>query len=504
MSLALTHSRCQDGIHALPVSVESHLSGGLPAFAIVGLPETAVRESRERVRSALLNSGFEFPNRRITVNLAPADIRKDGTRFDLAIALGILAASGQAPAAPLEGCEFLAELALDGTLRPVGAALPAALAARDAGRDLVVCGADAHEAALVRGARIRVAASLGEVCRHAAGDAPLPCIEGAPPPAPAGDQPDLGDVVGQFRARRALEIAAAGEHNLLLIGPPGTGKTMLASRLPGLLPPLSEAQALESASVHAAAGVPIDAARWGLRPFRAPHHGCSSAAIVGGGRTPRPGEISLAHHGVLFLDELPEFERRALEALREPLESGAVTVARAARVARFPARFLLVAAMNPCPCGFDGDEKIPCRCTGERVERYRSRISGPLSERIDLHVEVPRQPAGDFSNANAPGESSRDVRDRVSAVRARQIERQGTPNGRLDLRGVQRECTLSPDARRLLRMIAERLALSARGCHKVLKLARTIADMEDEACIGEAHVAEAAGFRTLDRARTSS
>lgn len=504
MSLALTHSRCQDGTHALPVSVETHLSGGLPAFTIVGLPETAVRESRERVRSALLNSGFEFPRQRITVNLAPADIPKEGTRFDLAIALGILAASGQVRHEALDGCEFLAELALDGHLRPTGAALAAAVAARDAGRELVLCAADAGEAGLVEHAALRTAVTLIEVCRHANGEAVLPLLRGAPPPPRGEDLPDLADVVGQFRARRALEIAAAGEHNVLFIGPPGTGKTLLATRLPSLLPPLNEAEALECAALRAAAGLPIDPGSWGLRPFRAPHHAASAAAIVGGSRLPRPGEVSLAHHGVLFLDELPEFERRALEALREPLESGRVTVARAARVTSFPARFQLVAAMNPCPCGFDGDERVACRCTPERIERYRARVSGPLGERIDLHVEVPRQPASLTLHASAPGEASAPVRARVVAVRALQLARQGRPNGRLEHRDLGRVCRLSPSGERLITMLADRLALSARGCHKVLKLARTIADMEGRARVDEPHVAEAAGFRVLDRAHPES
>ncbi len=347
MSIALVYTRCQDGMDALAICVETHLSNGLPSFTIVGLPETAVRESRERVRSALINSGFEFPQRRITVNLAPGDIPKEGTRFDLAIAIGILAASHQIPLPPLAQAEFIGELALDGGLRAVGTTLASALAARDAGHALFVAGVDADEAALIDGAEVHAAVSLREVCMHLQGHARL-SVRNVPKRVRDDSRlPDLTDVVGQPRARRALEIAAGGGHNLLLIGPPGTGKTMLATRLPGLLPPLNEEQALTVAAIHSVAAQPSRLADWRSPPYRAPHHSASAVALVGGGRIPRPGEISLAHHGVLFMDELPEFERRALEALREPLESGQITVARAARAVRYPASFLLIAAMNP-------------------------------------------------------------------------------------------------------------------------------------------------------------
>ncbi|MGD8690170.1 MAG: YifB family Mg chelatase-like AAA ATPase, partial [Gammaproteobacteria bacterium] len=391
MALSRVLSRAQAGIEAPAVTVEVHLSNGLPSLSIVGLPEAAVREAKDRVRSALINSRFDFPARRITVNLAPADLPKEGGRFDLPIALGILAASGQIPDDPLERHEFVGELSLSGELRPVRGALPAAVKVRDAGRALLVAADNADEAALVSGARVHGAEHLLEVCAHLNGDTRLglhePTIKGGAAPA-AGD---LRDVRGQHQARRALEIAAAGGHSLLFIGPPGTGKSMLASRLPGVLPPMTEEEALEAAAVASVSGG-FDPARWGQRPFRSPHHTASGVALVGGGTHPRPGEISLAHHGVMFLDELPEFDRKVLEVLREPLESGEITISRAARQASYPARFQLIAAMNPCPCGYLGDPGGRCRCTEDQVWRYRSRISGPLLDRLDLHVEVPRPP----------------------------------------------------------------------------------------------------------------
>jgi len=498
MSFAIAHSRCIHGGDALAVRVEAHIANGLPTFGLVGLPETAVRESRDRVRSAIVNSGFEFPQRRITVNLAPGDIPKEGTRLDLAIALGILGASGQIPAAPLAGLELAAELALDGTLRSVRATLAAAMAAAAAGRELIVSEADAPTAALARAATVRAGASLAAVAAHLAGAALLPRAA-APPPATPSPGADLGDVVGQRRARRALEVAAAGGHNLLLIGPPGTGKSMLAQRLPGILPPLSEEQALASAALHSIAGLPVDTRTWRTRPFRAPHHSASAVALVGGGRVPRPGEISLAHQGVLFLDEMPEFDRRCLEALREPLECGQVSIARAAGSVTFPAAFQLVAAMNPCPCGYDGDSRIECRCTPDRIARYRGRVSGPLAERIDMHVEVARQEIDPARFGGADGEPSAAVRARVAAARELQHTRQGCCNAELDVAALKRYCALDDSGRALLARAAERLALSARSYHKVLRLARTIADLDGDTAVTNAHLAEALGYRMLDR-----
>jgi len=496
MSLAVVYSRAQDGIAAPLVACEVHLSGGLPGTSIVGLPETAVKEARDRVRAAILNARLEYPQRRVTVNLAPADLPKDGGRFDLPIALGILAANGGVPRDALDRHEFLGELALSGELRPVRGVLPAVLKATRQGRRAIVPRANGAEAALVQGADVRVADSLLDVCAHLAGRTELPEATPATTADASAEPPDLADVRGQPLARRALEIAAAGAHNLLLAGPPGTGKTMLASRLPGILPPLAEHEALEVAAIRSVAGHDNDLALWKRRAFRHPHHTASAVALVGGGSIPRPGEISLAHHGVLFLDELPEFDRHVLEVLREPLESGRIAISRAARQAEFPARFQLVAAMNPCPCGYAGDPSGRCRCTPDAIARYRARISGPLLDRIDLGIEMPRVTQAELRES-APGESSAIVRERVCAARARQHERAGKPNAWLGSREVERDCALDAAQHALLDRAAERLGLSARAYHRVLRVARTIADLAGSARIESPHLAEAIQYRRL-------
>ncbi len=505
MGLCVLHSRARDGIHAPAVTVEVHAAGGLPAMAIVGLPEMAVRESRDRVRGALYTGRFQFPRGRVTINLAPADLPKEGGRFDLPIALGILGASGQIRGDQLGRYEFIGELALTGGLRPVNAVLPAALAARAAGRALVLPRANAEEAALVSALGIHAADHLLEVCDHLNAHAQLPLFEASAVRQQPPIYQDLADVRGQEHAKRALEIAAAGAHSLLFVGPPGTGKSMLANRLPGILPALSDDEALQVAAIRSVSGQErLDPRRWRTRPFRAPHHTASGVALVGGGSNPRPGEISLAHMGVLFLDELPEFDRRVLEVLREPMESGHILVSRAARQAEFPARFQLVAAMNPCPCGYLGDDSGRCRCTTEQVARYRARISGPLLDRIDMQVEVPRLPPERLSAAS-PGdaETSAQVRDRVDAARAIQQQRAGKPNSALGASEIERDCHLDQAGRRLLTHALQRLALSARAYHRILKVARTIADLAGHDALTTTHISEAIGYRRLDRGGAS-
>ena len=493
MSLAIVHSRAQVGVEAPAVTVEAHLANGLPSLALVGLPETAVKESKDRVRSAILNCAFEFPPRRITLNLAPADLPKDGGRFDLAIALGILAASGQVPPSALERLECLGELALSGAIRPVQGVLPAALAARAAGRTLMVPKANAEEASLASGLEVIAVEHLLEVAAHLNGQTPIAPYQAQGLLRQVLPYPDLAEVQGQIAAKRALLVAAAGSHNLLFSGPPGTGKTLLASRLPGLLPPLDEREALEVAAIHSVAShTPLTA--WPQRPFRTPHHSASGPALVGGGSRPQPGEITLAHQGVLFLDELPEFDRKVLEVLREPLESGHIVIARARDKVRFPARFQLVAAMNPCPCGHLGDPSGRCRCSAEQIQRYRSKLSGPLLDRIDLHLSVPRETTRLETSSNH-GPSSAELAVLVVRARQQQLTRQGCANAHLDLAGVQQHCSLDGEDRHWLENACERLGLSLRAAHRVMKVARTLADLDDAASIGRTHLAEALQYR---------
>jgi magnesium chelatase family protein len=499
MSLAVLNSRALAGVDAPPVTVEVHLANGLPSFTIVGLPDAEVREARDRVRAAIVNCRFEFPARRITVNLAPAELPKESGRFDLPIALGILAASAQIPAAHLEEYEFAGELSLSGELRGVRGALAMTVRAARSGRAFVLPTASAHEAALVRDAAIYPAATLLEACAHFAGRKPLERFSSEQREETL-EYPDLADVRGQMNAKRALEIAAAGGHSMLMTGPPGTGKSMLAARLPGLLPPMTDDEALDAAAVQSLASGGFRVEHWRQRPYRAPHHSASAAALVGGGADPRPGEISLAHRGVLFLDELPEFDRKVLEVLREPLESGRVSISRAARQADFPARFQLVAAMNPCSCGYLGHFSGKCRCTPDQVARYRGKLSGPLLDRIDIHIEVPAVPEAELTGS-ATGEASAVVRDRVGRARAAQLARQGKPNAELAARETEKHCRTDAQGESLLKTAIARLNLSARAYHRVLRLARTIADLAAARTIGAAHVAEAVQYRRFERGR---
>jgi len=497
VTLASVLTRAQLALEAPLVRVEVHCGTGLPQFTMVGLAETSVRESRERVRAALAEGGFEFPAGRVTVNLAPADLPKEGGRYDLAVALGILAASGQLPESSLAGTEFYGELSLSGELRAVRGVLAAAVHAVRDGRRLVVPAANAAEARVARGAQVAGAVTLADVRNGLCGGTGFAFSGGGALPAPTVEAPDLADVRGQAAAKRALEIAAAGSHSLLFVGPPGAGKSMLAQRLPGLLPALDDAAALECAMLHSLVRPLPATSEWRRRPFRAPHHGASAAAVVGGGGRLRPGEISLAHRGVLFLDELPEYRRDVLEALREPLESGTVSIARAAWQGVFPARFQLVAAMNPCPCGYAGDPNGRCRCTLPIVRRYLARVSGPLLDRIDLHVEVPRLEYAALLPGDA-GESSATVAARVLRARERQRERGGL-NATLAAGPLATACGLGLREHGLLDSASRRLGLSARACHRILRVARTIADLAGAQSVGVSELSEAIGYRRLDR-----
>lgn len=496
MSIAKVRARALSGVLATSVEVEVDISGGLPACHIVGLPEAAVKESRDRVRSAILNAGFDFPQRRITINLAPADLPKEGGRFDLPIAVGILLASEQLPPETAARCEFAGELSLDGSLRAVAGALPCASACAADGYALVLPAACAAEAALDEACTVYGLASLDEAVRFLRDELePALATPAAQPDGGARESLDLADVQGQFQARRALEIAAAGEHNLLMVGPPGSGKSMLAQRLPGILPPLDRRGALEVAAVHSVAKGGFDSTRWRQRPFQAPHHTASGVALVGGGSIPRPGEISLAHGGVLFLDELAEFPRHVLDVLREPLESGEIHISRAARQATFPARFQLVAAMNPCPCGFHGEAAGQCRCSPELIGRYQSRLSGPLLDRIDLHIPVPWQSYQSLKRGE-PGESSEAVRERVIQARQVQLERAGVSNHRLGGALLDETAALDDAGEQLMAQAANKLRLSLRSCHRLQRVARTIADLDGAAQIQAQHLSEALSFRS--------